>query len=67
MLKLGVCAMKKKSNSYSMTQILQRISFFSKDEIEIIIFPQEMILNANVAEWPKVDVLYAFFSKGFPL
>jgi Diphosphoinositol pentakisphosphate kinase 2 N-terminal domain/Histidine phosphatase superfamily (branch 2) len=33
----------------------------------VIIFGDSCILHKPIAEWPLVDVLIAFFSKGFPL
>ena len=33
----------------------------------VIIFGDNCILNEPITEWPLVDVLIAFFSKGFPL
>jgi len=36
-------------------------------ELEIVIFPQDMILEVPIESWPVVDVLIAFYSNGFPL
>ena len=62
---IGVCAMEKKVHSKPMEQILTRLKNY--DHFEIIIFPQETILNEPIAAWPKCDCLISFYSKGFPL
>ena len=64
-VKLGICAMNKKSKSANMQSILQRLSAFH--EFEIIVFPDSVILNDAVEMWPIVDALISFFSRGFPL
>ena len=64
-VKLGICAMNKKSNSAQMQSILQRLSAFN--EFEIIVFPDAVILNDPIESWPIVDALISFFSRGFPL
>ena len=64
-VKLGICAMNKKSNSAQMQSILQRLSAFN--EFDIIVFPDEVILNDPIESWPIVDALISFFSRGFPL
>ncbi|XP_041367953.1 inositol hexakisphosphate and diphosphoinositol-pentakisphosphate kinase 2-like isoform X3 [Gigantopelta aegis] len=62
---VGVCAMSKKSVSKPMKEILERLTNFEK--IEIYVFPESVILNESVENWPVVDVLISFFSFGFPL
>ena len=64
-VKLGICAMNKKSRSANMQAILQRLDAFN--EFEIIVFPDEVILNDPIESWPVVDALISFFSRGFPL
>ncbi|XP_048513997.1 inositol hexakisphosphate and diphosphoinositol-pentakisphosphate kinase 2 isoform X2 [Athalia rosae] len=62
---VGVCAMAKKSQSKPMKEILTRLEEF--EYLKIIVFPEEVILKEPVEEWPIVDCLISFHSKGFPL
>lgn len=62
---VGICAMAKKSGSKPMQEILSRIAEFEFIRIEV--FQEEVILNKPVEEWPIVDCLISFHSKGFPL
>ncbi|KAM7415043.1 hypothetical protein PAMA_019732 [Pampus argenteus] len=62
---VGICSMMKKSNSKPMTQILERLCKF--DYIDVVIFPEEVILEEPVEKWPLCDCLISFHSKGFPL
>lgn len=62
---VGVCAMAKKSESRPMTEILSRLNEF--ELIRTVVFPESVILNSPVDEWPIVDCLISFHSKGFPL
>ena len=64
-VKLGVCAMNKKSHSANMQSILQRLDAFQ--EFEILVFADEVILNDPIESWPVVDALVSFFSRDFPL
>jgi inositol hexakisphosphate/diphosphoinositol-pentakisphosphate kinase len=64
-IKLGLCAMEKKTGSKPMQEILSRIVKYG--EFEVIRFTNDQITNAPVAEWPKCDALISFFSSGFPL
>jgi len=61
---LGVCAMQKKSKSKAMRQILGRLD---TEEFEVVIFPEDIILNEKIENWPRCHCLIAFFSDGFPL
>ena len=61
---VGICAMTKKSNSKAMTQILERLCMF--DYINVVIFPEETILEEPVESWPLCDCLISFHSKGEP-
>ena len=63
-VKLGICAMEKKSKSNAMKNILQGLEKFP--EFKIIIFPEEIIFKSEIEEWPIVDALIIFFSDGFP-
>lgn len=45
-----------------MTQILERLCKF--DYIDMVIFPEEVILEEPVEKWPLCDCLISFHSKG---
>lgn len=63
---LGICAMEKKASSKPMKRILEHI--VSMGGIDIVPFPEDVILNRPIEEWPHpVDMLVSFFSDGFPL
>ncbi|KAK0175210.1 hypothetical protein PV327_008977 [Microctonus hyperodae] len=62
---VGICAMAKKSQSKPMKEILTRLEEF--EYIKIIVFGEEVILKEPVEDWPIVDCLISFHSKGFPL
>ncbi|XP_036400275.1 inositol hexakisphosphate and diphosphoinositol-pentakisphosphate kinase 2-like isoform X3 [Megalops cyprinoides] len=62
---VGICSMMKKSKSKPMTQILERLCKF--EYITVVIFPEDVILNEAVENWPLCDCLISFHSKGFPL
>uniref|UniRef100_A0A1B6DZ01 Inositol hexakisphosphate and diphosphoinositol-pentakisphosphate kinase n=1 Tax=Clastoptera arizonana TaxID=38151 RepID=A0A1B6DZ01_9HEMI len=62
---VGVCAMARKSQSKPMKEILTRLQEF--EYIKMIVFAEEVILQKPVHEWPIVDCLISFHSKGFPL
>ena len=65
MIRLGVCCMRKKLNSPTMTAMLERFEGFGN--FAIVRFEEEMLLNEHPSRWPTVDVMIAFFSSGFPL
>ncbi|KAK2194477.1 bifunctional VIP1 [Babesia duncani] len=62
---LGICTMASKLESAPMQSILEFMR--STGDFEIIIFPEETILNSPISEWPIVDCLIAFYSYKFPL
>ncbi|KAF6721519.1 Inositol hexakisphosphate and diphosphoinositol-pentakisphosphate kinase 1 [Oryzias melastigma] len=62
---VGICSMMKKSKSKPMTQILERLCKF--EYIDVVIFPEEVIMEEPVEKWPHCDCLISFHSKGFPL
>ena len=65
---IGVCAMDKKSRSAPMKAILERLRG-DDTEFEIVIFGDALICDPSipVTQWPIVDCLIAFCSRGFPL
>lgn len=54
-----------KTNSPPMQEILNRMSVF--DCADIVVFSEDIIMNAPVEEWPMCDCLISFYSNGFPL
>ena len=63
-IKLGICAMEKKVNSNHMQNILNGLKQF--EELEIVIFSEEIIFNEDIQDWPVVEAMIIFFSDGFP-
>ena len=43
------------------------VLFLCSPVFEVIVFGDDCILHQPIEEWPVVDVLIAFFSKGYPL
>ncbi|XP_058944344.2 inositol hexakisphosphate and diphosphoinositol-pentakisphosphate kinase 2 isoform X5 [Pocillopora verrucosa] len=64
-IRIGICAMNKKTRAQPMREILGRMSAF--DCMDIFVFPDDIILNVPVEEWPICDCLISFYSSGFPL
>ncbi|XP_075677723.1 inositol hexakisphosphate and diphosphoinositol-pentakisphosphate kinase 2 isoform X3 [Dermatophagoides pteronyssinus] len=62
---VGICSMSKKSQSKPMKEILSRLNEF--EYIRTVVFDESIILDSPVNEWPIVDCLISFHSKGFPL
>jgi len=62
---VGVCAMEKKTLSKPMKEILTRLEEF--EYIKTYIFPERVILEEPVENWPLCDCLISFHSSGFPL
>eukprot|EP01032_Pedospumella_encystans_P030688 gene30688-34635_t len=60
---LGICAMDKKAQSKPMREILSRLP---AELFEIVMYDDELLLNAPVEEWPIVEVLITFYSTKFP-
>jgi hypothetical protein len=56
--------MDKKARSKPMAEILSRLD---ESLFHVVFFGDDVILNRPVSEWPKVQVLIAFYSKGYPL
>eukprot|EP01063_Lacrimia_lanifica_P034843 TRINITY_DN6533_c0_g2_i1.p1 TRINITY_DN6533_c0_g2~~TRINITY_DN6533_c0_g2_i1.p1 ORF type:complete len:847 (+),score=377.97 TRINITY_DN6533_c0_g2_i1:43-2583(+) len=63
--KLGICCRDKKQKSQPMQEFLNRIR--ASGNFDITCFPENMIQDAPVDDWPKVDCCIPFFSAGFPL
>jgi len=63
-IRLGICAMDKKSRSKPMAEILSRLD---EEVFHVIFFGDDLIVNKPVEEWPFCHVLIAFYSKGYPL
>ncbi|KAK7061684.1 inositol hexakisphosphate and diphosphoinositol-pentakisphosphate kinase [Favolaschia claudopus] len=64
---LGVCAMDVKARSKAMREIITRLVERANGAIEVKIFGDKVILDEDVENWPRCDVLISFFSTDFPL
>lgn len=56
--------MDKKARSKPMAEILSRLDEYL---FHVVFFGDDVIQNQSVEEWPVVEVLIAFYSKGYPL
>jgi len=67
--------MEKKSGSDAMKRVIEQTkkAFANMQQhhvpwgLDVVIFPELMILEQDIDTWPCCDVLIAFYSKGFPL
>ena len=59
---IGICAMERKARSKPMTALVNRLDLVG--DLRTIVFPERLILDKNVADWPVVDVLIAWYSGG---
>ncbi|KAJ3515336.1 hypothetical protein NLJ89_g1825 [Agrocybe chaxingu] len=64
---LGVCAMDIKARSKAMREILTRLVERARGAIDVKVFGDKVILDEDVENWPRCDVLISFFSTDFPL
>ncbi|KAI0684852.1 histidine phosphatase superfamily-domain-containing protein [Cytidiella melzeri] len=64
---LGICAMDVKARSKAMREILTRLVERSRGAIDVKVFGDKVILDEDVENWPRCDVLISFFSTDFPL
>ena len=62
---VGLCCMEKKATSAPMKSILEGIT--RSGHFELVPFGNDLILNADVEDWPLCDCLISFSSEGFPL
>ncbi|KAJ7591067.1 histidine phosphatase superfamily-domain-containing protein [Mycena floridula] len=56
-----------KARSRAMREILIRLVERSRGTIEVKVFGDKVILDEDVENWPRCDVLISFFSTDFPL
>ncbi|EPQ59220.1 hypothetical protein GLOTRDRAFT_136149 [Gloeophyllum trabeum ATCC 11539] len=56
-----------KARSKAMREILTRLVERSRGAIEVVVFGDKVILDEDVENWPRCDVLISFFSTDFPL
>ncbi|KAI0053618.1 cortical actin cytoskeleton protein asp1 [Auriscalpium vulgare] len=56
-----------KARSKAMREILTRLVDRSRGAIEVKVFGDKVILDEDVENWPRCDVLISFFSTDFPL
>lgn len=68
---IGVCAMDIKARSRAMQEILTRVVDRGGQLVEVKVFGDKVILDEDIENWPRCDVLISFYSKDklveFPL
>ncbi|CAB3408872.1 unnamed protein product [Caenorhabditis bovis] len=64
---IGICAMNRKATSKPMKAIMKKIVEFYEDWLDFFIFPEYVILNESVENWPMCHCLISFHSTDFPL
>lgn len=50
-----------------MRHILGRLQEYYSDYLEVLVFPETVILDDPVESWPVVHVLIGFHAVGFPM
>jgi len=63
-IRLGLCCMDKKLKSDHHKNVISRIRAYG--DIEIVNFGDQVLLHQPIEEWPRCDVMAAYFSTGYP-
>lgn len=64
-IRLGICAMTNKVEGKEMKAILSHLEYTKR--VEIIKFPESLLLDEPIENWPIVEALVAFNSRRYPL
>uniref|UniRef100_A0A1I7U5V0 Inositol hexakisphosphate and diphosphoinositol-pentakisphosphate kinase n=1 Tax=Caenorhabditis tropicalis TaxID=1561998 RepID=A0A1I7U5V0_9PELO len=64
---LGICAMHRKATSKPMRAIMKKVIDFYGQWVDFFIFPEQVILNEPIENWPLCHCLISFHSTEFPL
>ncbi|KAF1748690.1 hypothetical protein GCK72_025157 [Caenorhabditis remanei] len=66
-ISIGICAMQRKATSKPMQAILEKLIVFFGHLVNFFIFPEEVILNKPIENWPHCHCLISIHSTEFPL